>query len=177
MLVLCLSFLVAVADQTTKYLVTSRLQLGESLPVVPGLVNLTYVRNTGAAWGMFGGWNDWLAVLSVIILAAIVFFRRSILQNVWAHRIALGLMIGGIVGNLLDRIRLLHVVDFIDCHWGVRHFPAFNIVDAAISVGVGIYVISSFWISNHPLNGAVGDRAKSASQTGTPAPVGIADEP
>ena len=154
MIPLLLSFLIAATDQFTKAIIIRRFFPGDSVAVVPGLLNLTYVRNTGAAWGMLGGLNGWLAVLSIVMLALILVFRRSILENVFVHKVALGLMIGGIVGNLIDRVRLLHVVDFLDFHWGPHHFPSFNVADSSICVGVGLYLLSSVWLASHPLHAA-----------------------
>jgi signal peptidase II len=143
MLALVLSFVVVLVDQIAKEAVRRRLFPGAIVPLVSGWFNLTHVRNTGAAWGMLGGLNGWLALLSVIILVSIVLFRRSYLSDTLTHRVALGLMIGGIVGNLIDRLRLHHVVDFLDFHFRGHHFPAFNLADSAICVGVGLYLLSS----------------------------------
>ncbi len=159
---LCLSFLIVALDQLSKWLVRIEFPLGHSIPIVPGCFNLTYVRNTGAAWGMMGGLNGWLAVLSIVMLIVIVVFRRSFLSDVPVHRVALGCMVGGIVGNLLDRVRLDYVVDFLDFHAGVHHFPAFNVADSAICVGVGLYVASSFWLTAHPLNSGRGEQTTAA---------------
>jgi signal peptidase II len=145
MLVLLLSVAIVILDQVSKQWVTARFSLGESLPVMPGLFNLTYVRNTGAAWGILGGMNGLLVALSVVVLVVLVFFRRGFLTDSLVHRLALSLMIGGIVGNLLDRLRLQYVVDFLDFHWGIHHFPAFNVADSAICVGVGLYMITSLF--------------------------------
>lgn len=148
MIVLLLSFAIALADQIIKYMVRERFGLHESIPVVSGVFHLTYVRNTGAAWGIFGGWNAWLALLSIVMLVVIVCFRRALLSEHVMQRIALGLMLGGIIGNLVDRIRLFYVVDFLDCFWGNSHFPAFNLADAAICSGVFLYILSSMWLSS-----------------------------
>ena len=153
MLVLILSLAVALCDQATKYAITRHFYLSESIPLVPGFFNLAYVRNTGAAWGMLGGLNNWLALLSVVMLIGMVVFRRSFLTDITIHRCALGLMIGGIVGNLADRVRLDFVVDFLDFHWGLHHFPAFNVADSAICVGVGLYLLSFLFVKSHPLHG------------------------
>ena len=152
MLALIVTILVTVADQWTKLLVRADYALGESRPVIDGFFSFTYVRNTGAAWGILGGQNTWLTLLSVVMLILMVFFRRSFLSNTWEHRLALGLMLGGIIGNLMDRVRLSWVTDFFDFYIGSWHWPAFNIADAAICTGVGIYIISAFWVSQHPLN-------------------------
>jgi signal peptidase II len=132
-----------VADQVTKQIVRDRFALGESRSVIDGFFSLTYVRNTGAAWGLFSSQNTWLTVLSVVMLVLLVVYRRSFLGDRILHRIALGLMIGGIVGNLMDRVRLGWVTDFLDFNlWGYA-WPAFNIADAAICTGVGLYVLTS----------------------------------
>ena len=145
MLPLIVAILVTVSDQVTKEWVRARFYLGESQPVIEGLFNLTYVRNTGAAWGMLGGQNTWLAALSVVMLVVMVLFRRAFLSDTPVHRTALGLMLGGIVGNLFDRLRLDYVTDFLDFHFRAWHFPAFNVADAAICVGVGIYILGSIF--------------------------------
>ncbi len=133
-------------------MVRASFALGESRTVLEGFFNLTYVRNTGAAWGILGGQNTSLTILSIVMLLVMVLFRRSFLGDTWEHRLALGLMVGGIVGNLHDRVRLGWVTDFFDFYYRGWHWPAFNIADAAICSGVGIYIISAFWIAHHPLN-------------------------
>jgi signal peptidase II len=143
MLVLLLSFAITLIDQVTKYQVCLNFYPGEALPVIPGFLNLAYVRNPGAAWGMLGGLNGWLALFSIGILLGLIVFRRSFLSDILIHRLALGFMIGGIAGNLLDRLRLGYVVDFLDFYWATHHFPAFNVADAAICTGVGLYVLST----------------------------------
>lgn len=157
MLPLLVAIFITVSDQCSKAVVRDGFFLGESRPVIEGFFNFTYVRNTGAAWGILGGQNTSLTVLSVVMLVVMVLFRRSFLSDTWEHRLALGLMIGGIVGNLMDRIRLGWVTDFFDFYVGSWHWPAFNIADAAICTGVGIYILSAFWVAQHPLNEGRGD--------------------
>lgn len=152
MLPLIVAILITVSDQVTKEWVRGRFYLGESHAVIDGFFNLTYVRNTGAAWGMLGGQNNWLTLLSIVMLFVMVICRRTFLSNTWDHRLALGLMIGGICGNLIDRIKLGWVTDFLDFYIGQSHWPSFNIADAGICTGVGIYMISALWLSSHPLN-------------------------
>lgn len=142
MLILCLSFLVALLDQATKYLVMQHIPLDSHKALIPGLFNLSHVRNTGAAWGMMQGFNAGLVVLSVVMLIVIIGFRRHFMADTRLYRIIAGLMIGGIVGNLIDRIRLGFVVDFLDFHWKTSHFPSFNVADSTICVGVGLYLLS-----------------------------------
>lgn len=148
MLTLIICFAVAVADQVTKFLISWNMPVGGRISVVPGFFQLRYIRNTGAAWGMFSGFNNWLVVLSIIMIAVLVVFRRSLYTDgVWS-RIGLGLLGGGIVGNLVDRIKLGYVVDFFDFYLGKSHFPAFNIADSAICVGVGIYMFLQIKVSH-----------------------------
>ena len=157
MLALCLSFVVVVLDQATKAAVRSHLALGDFVPVVSGLFDIRYIQNTGAAWGIFEGLNQWLVVFSLVMLVAIVAFRRHFFPGALISRIAAGLIVGGIAGNLIDRVRLNYVVDFLDFHWGVHHFPAFNVADSSICIGVGLYLI-------HQLTART-----PAPETGTPA--------
>ncbi len=144
MLVLVLGILIAAADQFVKELVRFRFYPGESVPVVSGFFSLTYVRNTGAAWGMFDGSNVALALFSLAVLALLVVCRRHFIGPHPVQRFALGLMAGGIVGNLFDRLRLGYVVDFLHFYRGGYHFPSFNIADAAICTGVFLYLLTSF---------------------------------
>ena len=153
MLVLLFSVAIIILDQATKQWVMMRFYLGESLPVLPEWFNLVYVRNTGAAWGMLGGLNGLLVGLSLLVLIILIFFRRSFLTDCLVHRLALALMIGGIVGNLLDRVRHQYVVDFLDFCWQSHHFPAFNVADFAICVGVGLYMMSALFPSKKNLQG------------------------
>lgn len=122
----------------------SEFYLGESRTIIEGFFSLTYVRNSGAAWGMLGEHTHILTIVSIVMLAAMVVFRRSFLDNSWSHRFALGLMVGGIVGNLMDRLRQNWVTDFFDVYYAGWHWPCFNIADAAICTGVGIYLLTGF---------------------------------
>ena len=148
MLILTLSFSLALLDQVTKYLIRKNLVPGECIEIIPGLFNISYVRNTGAAWGMLSGFGDLLIILSLVMLFVLVFFRKHFLTDTLMHRIATGLMLAGIIGNLIDRIRLGYVVDFLDFHWHMHHFPSFNVADSAICVGVGLYMISQVFLEN-----------------------------
>ena len=132
-------------DQVSKEWVRHVLVLHDSIPVVPGFFNLTYIRNTGAAWGLFSGQNYALSLLALVMLLVLVMFRRKILPPGRIHRVALGFLCGGIVGNLFDRLRLDYVTDFLDFFWRSHHFPSFNVADSAICIGVGIYILSTLF--------------------------------
>lgn len=152
MLPLFITIFITLLDQWTKWWVRADFALGESRVVIPGFFQFTHLRNPGAAWGLFGGHNTFLTVLSLVMLAALFIFRRSFLSDTFSHRVALGLMVGGIIGNLLDRVRWGYVVDFLDFQIVGYHWPVFNVADSAICVGVGIYTVSSLWMSTHPLH-------------------------
>jgi signal peptidase II len=139
-------------DQATKIWVRTDFALSESRPVIEGFFKFSYLRNPGAAWGMFSGHSMWLTLLSFIMLALVVLFRRSFLSDTWEHRIALGFMSGGILGNLMDRVRWGYVVDFLDFRIFGYPWPVFNVADSAICIGVGLYIVSSFWMKAHPLH-------------------------
>lgn len=135
---------IVLLDQASKEWIRGAFALHESVPLVPGFFSLTYVRNTGAAWGIFSGQNLALSLLAFAMLVALVLFRRKLLPPGRPHRVALGLLCGGIVGNLFDRLRLDYVTDFLDFYVGQAHFPAFNVADSAICIGVGIYILGTF---------------------------------
>ncbi len=152
MLALALGLIVVLLDQFTKVWVReSFIYGGEPQAVIPGFFNLVYVRNPGAAWGMLGGQQVILILLSIGVLLMLLFFHRRVLNPTLDHRIALGLMIGGILGNLIDRIKFGWVTDFLDFHIGTHHWPSFNVADSAICIAVGLYLLSALWHTRHPL--------------------------
>jgi len=138
-----LVFAVVFADQVTKSLIVNHFLLGEALAVIPGFFNLTYIRNTGVAFGMFARGDDsirlfLLVVPSAVTVGLLVFYLRLAKEDLW-RRLAVCFILGGAVSNLLDRFRLGYVVDFLDFHWrGQAHYPSFNLADAFICIGVGV---------------------------------------
>lgn len=147
-------------DQLTKLAVLNFLPApGQSeIHVLPGFFTLVHWHNTGAAWSMFHD-NNWvLAAISMIALIVLILFRAKFGANTTLGSIALGLIFGGIAGNLLDRAVHHHVIDFLYFHLitrsGVLHdFPAFNVADSAICVGVGLLFLLS-WRSEQKAQGA-----------------------
>lgn len=135
---------IAVLDQFTKWLVVRGIGPEETRVVIAGFFELVNWGNTGAAWGMFKDYNLVLIVVSVLALLALYFFRHSLQLHRRGSHVALGLIAGGIIGNLIDRVRVHHVVDFLYFYIGRYHWPAFNVADSAICVGVGLYVILSW---------------------------------
>jgi signal peptidase II len=146
--------IVVVSDQLTKQLILSKFDHGESRTVIEGFFDLTYIRNSGAAWGMFKDHGMMLIGVSIAMLIFMCVFYRSLVADAREHRFAFGLLLGGIIGNLMDRIRLSAVTDFLDFYIGSYHWPAFNIADSSICIGVGVYLLSTFWMKNHPLHAA-----------------------
>lgn len=159
MLILLLGLAVILLDQLTKQWIRSAFVYGESRPIIDGFFNLVYVRNDGAAWNLLGGHSMVLILISVAVLVLLVIYRRSFLDEQLSHRILLGLMVGGIVGNLIDRIRFGWVTDFLDFHIGTHHWPSFNVADSAICIAAGLYIITNLFQKKE-----VGQRAGSGEQ-------------
>jgi signal peptidase II len=145
MLILILSLSLVVLDQFTKHLIRSNMMIGDMIPVIPSFFSITYIRNTGAAWGMLSGLNSLLIALSVVMLTVLIIFRRSFITDTLIHKIAAGLMLAGIIGNMIDRVRLSYVVDFLHFYIGKHQFPSFNVADSAICIGVTLYIISQLF--------------------------------
>ncbi len=133
-------------DQTTKFLALERLFEGDPVPVVKGFFSLTLVRNKGLAFGMLGAmpaeWRWVVALLSLAALTVLAVIGVRLLPTGGPFaRLALGLVFGGAVGNLIDRWRFGAVVDFLDFYWRGYHWPAFNVADSAITVGVALLAL------------------------------------
>ncbi|HET8707838.1 MAG TPA: signal peptidase II [Pseudomonadales bacterium] len=135
---LSLSFLVIIADQASKFFVSSRLNLHEDIPVLP-FFSITLAHNEGAAFSFLaaaGGWQRWFFTAIAVSVSAVLFFwlKRLESKEKWLA-CALTLILGGAIGNLYDRVSLGYVVDFLHFYWNNWHFPAFNVADSAITVG------------------------------------------
>lgn len=142
--------LVVVLDQLTKWEVVKNFSLGQTRSIVPGIFDLTYVRNTGAAFGILAHadarWRvPFFVLVPLVALLAIFQVFRRISEKDLKLAYALALVMGGAIGNLIDRAWLNYVVDFLLFHWKYEwQFPAFNIADSAICVGVGILMLDLF---------------------------------
>lgn len=146
---LLVSLAVLALDQWTKWLVELHLPRHAAEPIIPGLLSLTHVRNTGVAFGLFaaggadgGAWL--LTLLGLAALAAVGVYFWLAPRDSRLLLVALALIVGGAVGNLLDRLVSGAVTDFIDVYVGVHHWPSFNVADSAISIGIVILAIDSF---------------------------------
>lgn len=142
---LLLSVLVIVLDQWTKQIVLGALEHLQRVEVIPGLLNWTLAFNTGAAFSFLadeGGWQRWLfTVLAIGVSAVLVVWLGRTPRGDWRTALPLALIVGGALGNLIDRLRLGHVTDFIQVYHGDWYFPAFNIADSAISVGAVLLIL------------------------------------
>jgi signal peptidase II len=144
--VLVLAGVIVTLDQITKAIALARLSLGVPVSVVDGLLALTLVLNPGLAFGVLGtvppGWRWSVAALSLVALAVLARVALRVLpEGGWIGRLSIGLIFGGAVGNLIDRARFGAVVDFVDVYWRDWHWPAFNVADSAITIGVGLLAL------------------------------------
>jgi signal peptidase II len=141
---------IIIGDQWTKQMVLAHFEYGESRIMIPDFFSLTYVRNTGAAFGFLANSNPtfrvpFFLIVPIVAMVVLGFLYRDLPRSSKWRSLALGLVSGGALGNLIDRIRLGYVVDFLDFHYRNQYyFPAFNVADAAICLGVGILLLSTF---------------------------------
>lgn len=138
---LAVAVVVVAVDQLTKSVVASRMQLHQSIPLIDGFAALTYVRNTGAAFGILAGRAvalrmPFFLVISGAAIALLVWFLRGVSADRRLLVAACGAVAGGAIGNMIDRVALGEVVDFVDLSLGTYHWPAFNVADSAITLGV-----------------------------------------
>ena len=144
LLVFCVGVLLL--DQWTKSMVVQKLPLYQRVKVIQGFFNLTHVRNTGGAFGILGGEKGGLGsilfvVVSLIAIGAIVFLFLKIKGNEKTLALSFSLILSGAIGNLIDRLRYGEVVDFLDFHLFTTHWPAFNVADSAICIGIGLMAL------------------------------------
>jgi signal peptidase II len=129
---------VLVLDQVTKQLIVSSLGPFDSISVLP-FFNIVYAENPGSAFGMFKSLGStFFITVSLVASGALAFL-------IWkeeAYRLPYALLLGGAAGNLIDRVRLGYVIDFLDCHVGGLHWPAFNVADSALTIGIGILILA-----------------------------------
>ncbi|WP_052362095.1 signal peptidase II, partial [Geminisphaera colitermitum] len=143
-----LGFAVLVLDQATKTWIAQKLPFNTygwpgQIVVIEGFFNLVHVGNTGAAWSLFAGKSFFLAILAAATLGGIYLWRHQLGLRSRVAQVGFGLLCGGIVGNLVDRLLHGHVIDFLDFHFGGYVYPTFNVADMGICIGVGIYLIHS----------------------------------
>lgn len=133
-------------DQLSKLYIDRTFELYQSLPVIEHFFHITYLRNPGAAFGILANNSirlPFFISISVLASLGILWYLRRVPASDRWQQLALGLIFSGALGNLIDRARLGAVIDFLDVHWYRHHWPAFNIADSAICIGVGIMLLSS----------------------------------
>lgn len=132
-----------VLDQLTKWATLTYIPLHHEIPIIPGFFNLVHLTNTGSAFGLMKGWFNFHVIFGAImavVMFCILFWKSTDKLS----RFAAALILSGIFGNVTDRIRFGHVVDFLDFYIGQYHWPAFNIADSAIVIAVGLFLWGSF---------------------------------
>jgi signal peptidase II len=144
---LWLSLAVVIADQLTKALIVREFELYEVLDVLP-VLEITRLHNTGAAFSMLAGasgWQRWFFIgLALVVSAGIVYWLRNLPRNSAAYLpAALALVMGGALGNVIDRVWHGYVVDFLHFHWDAAYFPAFNVADTCITIGAGLLILDA----------------------------------
>jgi signal peptidase II len=135
--------LLALLDQASKMLVLHFIPFQESIPVIPGFFNLTHIYNTGAAFGMLHDSNLFFIILSAGAFIALVGTKRHFEGGLmhWGWM----LLLSGIIGNVTDRLKYGHVIDFLDFQIGSYHWPSFNVADSCICIAAGLFLLSSFF--------------------------------
>ncbi len=146
-----IAVIVIALDQTIKWLVVTHMTVNQAIGIIPGVVDLFYIKNYGAAFSLFIDQRILLIIVSVLVIAVIVFLERRRAIGKWDLKVALGLLLGGAAGNLLDRVHLGYVIDYVYLQF-IR-FPVFNLADSAIVVSM-IYLLVRFFFTgdtnHHP---------------------------
>ncbi|GFO59144.1 lipoprotein signal peptidase [Geomonas silvestris] len=146
-ILLIVSFLVLVLDQASKIFIDRSMMLHSSIPVIPNFFSITYLRNRGAAFGILANSAyrlPFFLLVSAVAICVIVVVIKKLREDQKLAAASLSLIFSGALGNVIDRIRLGEVIDFLDAHWYNHHWPAFNIADSAICVGVFLLAIDMY---------------------------------
>ena len=136
-------------DQLTKQQIMQTMRLHESIPVIPNLFSLTYIRNPGAAFGLLAGSSNafrmvFFGLTSIFALGLLGTILLRMPEEDWMGRVSVAAILGGAIGNLIDRLRFGEVIDFLDVYVESYHWPAFNVADSAITVGVALMLLQQF---------------------------------
>jgi signal peptidase II len=159
---------VIVLDQLTKLSVMENMRLHESIPIIPNLFSLTYIRNPGAAFGLLAGSSNafrmlFFGVTSLFALALLGTILVRLPAGDWLGQLSIAAILGGAIGNLVDRLRYGEVIDFLDVYIETYHWPAFNVADSAISVGVVFLIIHFAFEKKETPPGLSGNAASPAN--------------
>ncbi|MDP1383961.1 signal peptidase II, partial [Priestia megaterium] len=140
-----IALIIITLDQFTKWLIVKELEIGESIPVIENVLYITSSRNQGAAWGILQNQMWFFYVITVIVVIGLVIYIQKYVRNQRLIGIALGLMLGGAIGNFVDRIFHKEVVDFIQTYIGSYPFPIFNVADSSLCIGVSLLIIHMYF--------------------------------
>ncbi len=136
-LIFSMALFVAILDQLTKFIARQNLQLNQSTPIIKNILHITYITNTGSAFGLLKGLNLFFILFSIAVIVVILYNLKKIKRNEKLLQFAVGLLLGGTIGNLADRIAYGAVIDFID----FRVWPVFNVADSAVTISVVLLII------------------------------------
>lgn len=159
-------------DQLTKTLVMGKFHLHQSMVLIDNFLNITLVHNRGAAFGLLANLPEnirepFFLIIPLLTLSAILIAFYKLTEQETLSIVGLVLIVGGAIGNLVDRVRIGYVIDFIDFHWfGEHHFPAFNVADSAICVGVFILILNLIFLPPEATDDQDGARAGRVPETG-----------
>lgn len=149
-----IAFVAFLVDQGTKYLIASRMELTEQIPVIGNFFLITSHRNRGAAFGILENQRWFFIVITIIVVVGIVWYLQKVMRtNNKLLPLALSLVLGGAVGNFIDRVLTGEVVDFLQFNFGSYEFPIFNVADSCIVIGVGLIILDSLLdMKRNPVN-------------------------
>jgi signal peptidase II len=152
--------LVVALDQASKAIIHAWLPLYDSVTGIPGVLDITHVRNEGVAFGLFNTYDlPYKAVmttaLALLALAGITYYARHLRPHEWLARTGLSLILGGAIGNLIDRVTMGYVLDFVDVYWGDWHFWAFNVADASITIGAVLVFADLLFVNRQHVSNPV----------------------
>ncbi|MET3318519.1 UNVERIFIED_ORG: signal peptidase II [Peribacillus simplex] len=139
-----IALLVIAFDQLTKWMIVKKMEYGESIEIIENLLYITSHRNRGAAWGILQGQMWFFYIITIAVIIGLVYYIQKMAKDSRLLGVSLALMLGGAIGNFIDRVVRQEVVDFVHTYIFSYSFPVFNVADAALSIGVGLLVIHMF---------------------------------
>jgi signal peptidase II len=139
-----IALFVIALDQFTKWLIVKKLEYGESITIIDNFLYITSHRNRGAAWGILQGQMWFFYIITVLVIIGIVYYIQKAARGNWLFGVSLGLMLGGAIGNFIDRVVRKQVVDFINTYIFGYDFPIFNIADSSLVIGVILLMVHMF---------------------------------
>ncbi|MFA1818643.1 signal peptidase II [Virgibacillus oceani] len=130
-------------DQLTKWIIASTMELGERIPIIENFFYITSHRNAGAAWGILKGQMTFFYIITVLVVIGIIFYMQKYAKESKLLAVSLSFILGGAIGNFIDRLLHQEVVDFLDFHIFGYNFPIFNVADSALTIGVILVIIAT----------------------------------